>query len=239
MRHSWGTSMGLLWVLGALSCTGKIVSAPGSEGISVPTDSPIAMAGARRLSKDEYDNALAGFAFLPEDAHDPFDNNYLAQLASPALIDAAETLATDAMTRVLADGTKRAVLVPCTPKGADDAVCLRAFIQTFGRRVLRQPLAEEELQAYLALGAFAVKKNDFFVGVEAVGRALLQDPEFLYRVETGAPVGDHAGVFRLGPYELATRLSCSRWGSTPPPDWLLDLAQSGKLGTTAQVHTAA
>jgi len=118
MGHSRRTVVGLLGAWAAVGCTGTVVT-PRGAGISLPKDTPVATSGARRLSKDEYDNTLAdllgdttrsGFAVLPEDAHDPFDNNYLTQLASPALIDAAETLATDAMARVLADDAKRAAL---------------------------------------------------------------------------------------------------------------------------------
>ena len=38
----------------------------------------------------------SGFAKLPEDVNDPFDNDYQGQLASGALVEAVETLATDA-----------------------------------------------------------------------------------------------------------------------------------------------
>ena len=59
--------------------------------------------GLRRLSREEYDNVLrdllqdttrSGTITLPEDAIDPFDNNYETQRASGALVVALETLAT-------------------------------------------------------------------------------------------------------------------------------------------------
>ena len=58
--------------------------------------------GLHRLSRIEYDNTLAdllgdnhasGFASLPEDVNDPFDNDFSTQLVSGALIASAETLA--------------------------------------------------------------------------------------------------------------------------------------------------
>jgi hypothetical protein len=43
---------------------------------------------------------------------------------------------------------------------------------------------------------------------------MLQDPEFLYRVEVGTP-GAEPGTQELTDFELATRLSFLLWGSTP------------------------
>ena len=57
---------------------------------------------------------------------------------------------------------------------------------------------------------------------------MLQDAEFLYRVELGMPVEGQDGVFRLSDYEIATRMSYFAWGSTPD-ETLLDLAESGAL----------
>ena len=88
------------------------------------------MSGARRLTRTEYDHRLrdllqdttnSGFAPLPEDVNDPFDDDYHTQKVSPALIEAAETLANDAADRALADSAVRDSIVPCTPSGATDA----------------------------------------------------------------------------------------------------------------------
>src|SRR6516165_5960686 len=97
------------WVVAALTlvlgCDGKLVG-PGGPGGATPSASSLKMGptGAHRLSRDEYDNTVRdlvgdtageGFALLPEDAHDPFDNNYLTQLASQSLVDSTEQLAMD------------------------------------------------------------------------------------------------------------------------------------------------
>src|SRR5262250_1007954 len=87
----------------ALGCNGKLVgpNGPGGGGASGAA-LKMGPTGAHRLSRDEYDNTVRdlvgdtageGFALLPEDAHDPFDNNYLTQLASQSLVDATEQLA--------------------------------------------------------------------------------------------------------------------------------------------------
>ena len=203
--------------------------------------------GRRRLTRVEYDNTVrdlladstrSGFAKLPEDATDPFDNDYKTQQVSGALIEAAETLAQEAAARALADPTKRANLVPCAPQGPSDAACMRSFITRFGRRALRRTMQEEDVQRYLALQAFAVEAQDFWVGVDLVMRAVLQDPEFLYRIETGTPVSNKPGVFRLNAFEIATRLSYFIAGTTPS-DALLDAAEKGGLDSLDARRAAA
>src|SRR5262245_59826070 len=192
--------------------------------------SGVGKTGLRRLSRTEYDNALrdllrdesrSGFAKLPEDVSDPFDNDYTTQQASAVLIEAAETLAFEAAARLLADPAKRDAVVGCTPTGPGDGGCLRSFVGHFGRLALRRPLTAEEVDRYAAFSEYAVEGNDFYIAVGMVIGALLQDPEFLYHVEIG---GDRtAGLRRLGDYEVASRLSFFVWSSTPD-DALLDLA---------------
>jgi hypothetical protein len=205
------------------------------------------ISGARRLTRVEYDNTLrdllgdasnSGFAELPEDANDPFDNNYKTQLVSPQLIEAAEKLATEAALRALADPKIHQKLIPCTPTGPGDADCLSKVITSFGRRALRRPLSNDEVAGYLSLQAYAVEGNNFDIGVELFLRAVLQDPEFLYRIELGTPVEGVAGAFKLSDHEVATRLSYFLWGTTPS-DSLLDLADAHQLSTPAQIRAAA
>src|SRR4051812_36566473 len=173
------------------SCTGHIGVAGGERGASggsggsSGTVDPgklgayvgVGASGLRRLTRVEYDNTLrdllgdttrSGFAKLPEDTTDPFDNDYKTQQVSGALIDAAESLAFDASAPVLADPAKRAALVPCAPQGPADAACMSQFVAQFGRRAFRRTMQDEDIQRYLALQAFAVEAQDFFVGVGLV-----------------------------------------------------------------------
>ena len=216
-------------------------------GQDVDNVTGVGKVGARRLSRNEYDNTLrdllydesrSGFAKLPEDVNDPFDNDFTTQQPSGVLVEAAETLASEAATRLLADPAKRDRVVGCTPSGADDAECLRSFVAHFGRLALRRPLTADEIDAYMAFQAYAVEGNDFYIAVGMTIEALLQDPEFLYRVEIGRPASGRPGVFRLNDFEVATRLSYFVWGSTPD-DSLLDLAEAHGLGSPSDVREAA
>ena len=157
---------------------------------------------------------------------------------SGALIAAAETLAAGVSARLMADTTRRNGLIGCTPSGAGDTTCLASFVRAFGRRAFRRPLTDEEVSGYVGLSSFAVEANDFYVGVDLVLRAFLQDPHFLYRVETGTAVAGKSGLYALGDYEIGTRLSYFLWGSTPS-DRLLDMAAGGALTSDAGRRAAA
>ena len=119
----------------AVGCTGHISEVGGNHGSSGTTTGGtggpvdpgklgdyvgVGASGLRRLTRVEYDNTLrdllgdttrSGFAKLPEDTTDPFDNDYKTQQVSATLIDAAESLVLDATTRALADPGKRTTLV--------------------------------------------------------------------------------------------------------------------------------
>ena len=121
-----------------------------------------------------------------------------------------------------------AELLGCVPTGADDVACFTDFIETFGRRTLRRPLSGDEVAAYAALQQFAIDEGDFSAGARLVVAALLQDFEFLYRVEVidlATAIGEHA---ELDNFAIAARLSFLLWGQGPD-DELLDSAAAGHL----------
>jgi hypothetical protein len=214
---------------------------------SVDRVAGVGTVGARRLSRNEYDNTVrdllgdesrSGFLKLPEDVLDPFDNDFTTQQPSGILVEAAETLAFEASARLMADPAKRDGVIGCVPTGASDTDCLRSFVVSFGRRALRRPLTTDEVEQYVAFSQMSVEANDFYVGAGMVIAALLQDPEFLYRIERGTPVPNRKGLFRLDDYEVGTRLAYFLWGSTPD-DELLDAAGRGQLRTPDQIRSAA
>lgn len=220
----------------------------GGDGEPTVDAASVSRAGLQRLSQREYDNTLAdllgetvpaGKQLLPADDHTPFDNDYATQYPSKALIEGAELAATESAARLIADVPRRDAVVGCAPASIDDAECLRAFVTRFGRRALRRPLLSEEVERLVtATTPLALDAGDFYVGVESVVRALLQHPEFLYRIEVGTPVDGSPGLYRLNDFEVASRLSYLLWG-TMPDDALLDRAQVGALRTSAELRQTA
>lgn len=240
-----------LALLTTAACTGMIGDRDGTEGgggndIPVPEEAQLAsVSGLRRLTANEYDNTLAdllgddtrpGRALLPKEGRTPFDNDYLEQMASQALIEAAEKLAGEAAERLLADPTRRDQVVGCTPTGPGDEACFRSFVARFGRLALRRSLTAEETQGYLDLLPIGVEGNDFYLAAETAIRAFLQEVFFLYRVELGESAGD--GLYRLSGTEMASRLSYLLWGSMPDAA-LLDRAEGGELQSPEGVRNAA
>jgi len=206
--------------------------------------------GVRRLTRSELDATVRDlFAddtsparkVLAEDEFNPFDNDYTLQRASSALIDSLEAFAEDVAARALS-AAQRDNVVPCTPTDAGDTACFRSAVSGLGLKLFRRPLTNDEIDAYATLQSFSTEDNpdvahDFYTGVELALRSMLQDPEFLYRIEVGTAEAE-AGVFRLNDYELATRLSFLLWGSTPSSA-LLTSAANGGLSASAARRTLA
>ena len=93
-----------------------------------------------------------------------------------------------------------------------DATCETTFVQTFGARVFRGPIASDDVQSYVQLFA---GMPSFASGVDAVVSAMLQSPYFLYRSELGIADPNHAGLYQLTPYEIASEISYFIVGSMP------------------------
>lgn len=248
-------ALALVIAFAGLSCTGIIgepARAPGGPGVppvvganGQPT---YALLHLRRLTQGEYAHAVndllgathpeTGMVY-PSDPRTPFDNNATDQVPSEALVTGGELLATESATALMADTTRRARVVGCTPSGPADGACMRTFIRAFGRRAIRRPMDDADVERYATSAlAIAAAESDFFAGAEVVVSAFLQHPRFLYRVEIGTPVATAPGVVRLDGYELAARLSFLIWG-TAPDDALLDAAQRGDLATPAGVAARA
>ncbi|MFO0596137.1 MAG: DUF1588 domain-containing protein [Myxococcaceae bacterium] len=211
---------------------------PGTTTVTPPPATPVpAVQDLRRLTRQELDDSLSrligdgahrALAIMPGEQLEPFDNATDKQRASAVWIEAAEQLADETAAAVMADPTRRAALVGCSPSGSADMTCLASFTRSFGRRVLRRPLTDAEVTEFMNLTPVALERGDFWTAAEVVLRRLLQDPEFLFRVESPSD---------LSQYEIASRLSFFLQGATPP-DWLLDSADRGELATPDQRRAA-
>jgi hypothetical protein len=192
----------------------------------------------RRLTIREYDNAVRDLlgddtrpaergGIPPDESGSGFASN-LTSPASELLLERYRNVAEDIAQRAV---TALDDLLPCSAQDGD--ACATSFIETFGRRAYRRPLAEQEVAAHLGAytrvrqGSDEVDPGSFEDGIRTVLQTILQSPHFLYRVEL--PGEGTEAVAALRPYELATRLSFFLWQSIPD-DELLDLAESGQLG---------
>ncbi|HKP61623.1 MAG TPA: DUF1592 domain-containing protein [Polyangiales bacterium] len=213
---------------------------PAADGGVPYTGSPTL---ARRLSRAELDNTLRDLLgdegapasrSLTEDLYAPYDNDYGTQLASSAYVEALDLFASDAAARALANPKQRSLLVPCT---SNDAACFQQVVSRLLNRAFRRPVASSEAEPYASLltlasepDAVRVNGSAFDTAVALLVRSVVQDPEFLYRVESSATT--------LNDHEIAVRLSYLLWGSSPDAQ-LRAAADAGQLHDKAQRRAAA
>ena len=225
----------------------NIVTAPNNDVVANPDVLGVPTVALRRLSQDEFDNTLEAlllddsrsFAMrLPEDKVDPFDNNALTQLVSQPLVEGLETAATQAAQGAMTDPARRDQILGCTPAGAVDEGCFRSFVTSFGLRAFRRPLTDAEVETFMPLAAFGEEAGDFYAGASFVIQAMLQMPAFVYHLQRGLPVAGRENTYRLGSFEVASRLSYFLWGSMPD-DELLQAAADGNLKTSDEVRAQA
>jgi hypothetical protein len=108
---------------------------------------------------------------------------------------------------------------------ANDRACLETFVQSWGSRVLRTPLSDEDVGYFADIAGSTPLDR---AAVEDVITTVLNSPEFLYRLEHGTD--DGRALSPLSAYELASRLSYQFW-QAPPDDALWTAAATGSLLT--------
>jgi len=128
-----------------------------------------------------------------------------------------------------ADTPSRRRLLVCSPAAqSDEDPCARTILSTLARRAFRRPVADRDVETLLGFYRAGRAAGGFEAGIERAVRAVLVDPEFLFRVEREPDLGAPATAYRVTGVELASRLSFFLWSSIPD-DELLALAERGTL----------
>jgi hypothetical protein len=170
------------------------------------------------------DSALAQ-ALPPDEESLGFSNSAeaysISTLHATKYLEVAERIAS----HLIADGPRLEAFATCDP--TSESSCVERFIRAFGLRAYRRPLSEGEVSALAGLHRKA-SAVDAAEGVRAVVVAMLQAPQFLYRLEPSPSDGE--GGAPLEPYALATRLSYLVTASAPDAE-LLESAADGSLAT--------
>jgi mono/diheme cytochrome c family protein len=197
----------------------------------------------RRLNRAEYVNTVRDLLRLPSfDGGSDFpkdENGYgfdnIADLltVSPLLFEQYLKTADQAVAQLKSN--RRAVqtlLVNGYPKVTfyNRGVYARQVLADLLARAYRRPVAKEEIDRvyrFVAL-SFAQNGEDPKNGLELALRAILVDPNFLFRAELDD--GGAGGAIAPAPadYRLASRLSYFLWSSMPD-DQLFALASAGQL----------
>jgi hypothetical protein len=132
------------------------------------------------------------------------------------------------------DARHRSALVGCKPRAEDkpDDGCAEHFIVRTGLLLYRRPLSASERESLVALQNQSARQlHSFNAGLANALARMLVAPDFLFRIETGAPDPKRPGTLQLDGYARASRLSYFLWNSEPDRE-LLAAAQSGTLTST-------
>ena len=187
---------------------------------------------ARRLSRAEYNNTirdLLGVETNPADIFPAdggggggFDNNADTLFVPPVLMENYLRAAAESL-----EQAERELIFATRPGGnvtEDDAA--RESIRAFASKAFRRPANSDEVNRLFALYAGARQRGDAWEkSVKLALKAALASPQFLFRIEREENAKE---PWRIGNYELASRLSYFIWASTPD-EQLLKLAGEGKL----------
>ena len=200
---------------------------------------------SRRLNNRELSNTIRDWlgddsnlarTYLAPDERGPFDTLYTAQRSSLAYITQFELFAREIASRVTQDNNTRSFYMPCDPTSNNDALCFQMAIESLGQKAFRRPLYQDEINARVPLLEFSENPGgdvpaDFWTAINLLIQSFIMDPEFLYRIEIGETDSSlGTGVFKLSPYEMASRMSYLIWGSMPD-DSLFEAAERNLLET--------
>lgn len=99
-------------------------------------------------------------------------------------------------------------------------------LQVFLNKAYRRPVDQADVVPFLKLYDRAAERGDpFEERMKLALKGVLVSPQFLFKIEHRS---DKPGIYPLGQYELASRLSYFLW-STMPDEELTRLADQGKL----------
>jgi mono/diheme cytochrome c family protein len=115
---------------------------------------------------------------------------------------------------------------PATP--SSESACATRIISTLARRAYRQPASEADMNRLMEFYKAGRREGSFDTGIQLALYRIMASPKFVVRVEPDPPSIPSGTAYRIGDYELASRLSFFLWSSIPD-DQLLDLAARGRL----------
>ena len=136
----------------------------------------------------------------------------------------------------VSDTPSRRRVFTCRPLSKDDeAACASTILTRLATQAFRRPVSEKDRDRLLAFYARGRKDRNFEYGITKAVEAILASPQFLFRVEA-TPAKVTTASYRLGDFELASRLSFFLWGRGPDAE-LLKAATVGGLSTPAGLRT--
>ena len=228
------------------SMGGSSSSGPGTTG---PLSQPVA--SLHKLTVAEFTNSLhdllgsnapVASQLEPDQQLDGFRSVSASVVAvSPMGVSQYETAINAATQFAFSSATQAATVLSCVPASASDTTCpVSQVVSAFGRRAFRRTLSAADVTRYVSVATDIAQEpgSSILIGLQHAVSAILQSPEFLYRVELGAPSAQDGGRDKYTDFEMASRLASLLWVSVPD-DTLLNAAASGGLSTSDGVLAQA
>jgi len=207
----------------------------------------------RRLTTYEYNNTIRDLlndtmnpgGSLPaqvDSKQNLFGNDADEQAPSSLLVEKYQTVAEAVAGRATASTTALGKLHSCASNvtTANEESCARMIATSLAPRAYRRAVSTSEVDEMVSLfkTVRALSGSTFASSVAAIVEAMLQAPDFLYRVELGQAVSGNSAVKRIAGREMATRLSYLFW-QTMPDAALFQAADAGMLDTNEGVKGQA
>ncbi len=203
---------------------------------------------SRRLNRNEYENTLqdllgidTAFAdMFPADGAggEGFDTTgsalFLSAIQVEKYLVAADLAIETAIRPSETNITTSHPLVAAFPKDdREPRVAAAQALSTFLERAWRRPPVQEEIDRHLELFDSSYNQGDSYLeAIKFAYKAALVSPNFIFLPE---PEPEEIGVYSLGDYPLAARMSYFIWG-TMPDEELFALAREGKLQDEDEVR---
>jgi len=205
---------------------------------------------SRRLTRFEYDNTIHDLLgldlhlsdILPEDGSggEGFNTTGDSLFLSAILIEKYLQTADQALDAVLpsehfaqadlslpVESARKQLLLAAPGPKLSAREAAKTDLAAFARRAFRRPVGDDEVSRLLSLFDHAQARGDSFeASLRLALKGVLISPHFLFLVE---PKPAKEGIYRLGDYPLASRLSYFLWSSMPDEE-LLKLADQRRLG---------
>jgi hypothetical protein len=138
----------------------------------------------------------------------------------------------------VSDTASRRMIFTCRPTAPDEeGPCASSIVKRLATLAFRRPVSEKDFDKLMAFYARGRSERNFEYGITKALEAILASPQFLFRIEEAA-VRLAANTYRLGDYELASRLSFFLWGGGPDEE-LLKVAGQGRLGAPGMLMKQA
>lgn len=194
----------------------------------------------RRLTAEQYRQAIANVfgpeieiagRFEPDNRSEGLNAVGSSRLTvTPSGFEQYEAIGNFVAAQVVSEPHRERIL-GCTPESETnaDSACTEQVVREVGRKLLRRPLRDTEIELRVAAAnGIATEMQSFNAGLELALTSLLVAPDFLFRIEVGVPDSQDPSLLRLSDFTLASRLSYLLWNRSPD-EALLVAAERGEL----------